>query len=102
MRAEHSVDEATRDGARDNCLEEAQPAQANHEAARRMEKAIRRRQGSVRFGRLSSGSRTLCADYGPNAATGIGAQDATEMFGFWLRIHSGLKHEWRGCSLPSS
>jgi len=22
-----------------------------------------------------------------------------EMFGFWLRIHAGLKHERRGCSL---
>jgi hypothetical protein len=78
---------------RDNCLEEAQPPETNHESARWLELGSKRCRGPVRFGRLSAGSGTLGADYGSSAATGIGARDATEGFGFWLFIHAGLKHE---------
>jgi hypothetical protein len=65
----------------------------NHESARWMELGSKRCRGPVRFGRLSAGSGTLGADYGSSAATGIGARDAREGFGFWLFIHAGLKHE---------
>jgi hypothetical protein len=33
---------------------------------------------------------------------GIGVPVATEVFGFWLLVHVGLKPERRGCSLPPS
>ena len=87
---------------RDNCLKEAQPPEAGHQSARRMETAIRRCQESVRFSELPSVSGAFCAIYGSSARAGLGVRVATEVFGFWLLIHAGLKHERRCCSMPPS
>jgi len=66
------------DAVRDNRLEEAQPPEADHQSARRMEAGITRRRAPVRLGRLSSGGVALRADYASSAATGFGFRVATE------------------------
>ena len=79
------------DALRDNGAEQAQPRETDHQSARRMEAQINRR-GPLQFGRISSADGMRCADYGPSAAIGIGPRVATQVFGFWLLVHAGLKH----------
>ena len=57
----------------DNCLKQAQPAEANHQFARRMETAIRSCQWPARFSRLSRRGGASGAVYVSSAAVGIGA-----------------------------
>ena len=90
------------DALRDNGAEQAQPPETDHQSARWMETGINRRRGPLQSGRMSSGDGTRCGDYGPSAAIGIGSRDPTDVFGSWLLIHAGLKHERRSCSLPRS
>jgi len=69
-----------------------------------MKTGTSRRQGTVRFGRPSSGADGgfVSANDGSQLATAIGFRVATEVFGFWLLVHAGLKDERRGSSMPPS
>lgn len=90
------------DTLRDHSVEQAQPPETDHQSARRMETEINRCGRPLQFGRISSADGTRCAHYGPSAAIGVGSRVATQVFGFWLLVHAGLKDERRGCSLPRS
>jgi len=57
----------------DNCLKQAQPAEANHQFARGMVTAIRRCQWPARFRRLPRRSGAPCIVYVSSAAVGISA-----------------------------
>src|SRR4051812_48705405 len=58
---------------RENFLKELQPPDADHQAAGR--------------------SRASCTGCGLSAAVGVGARIVTELFGFWLLVHTGLYSE---------
>ena len=63
-------------------MEEAQPCEADQQAARRMQAGSGWRQASVNYGSLSSGGEALDADYASSAAAALGSRDAMEIFRF--------------------
>ena len=83
----------------DNCLEETQPAQTDHESARRVAGKTRRHRRPVRFSHMSPASTALCADTDNGARAAIVAADA---FGNSSLVHKGWKHEQRSGSKSSS
>jgi hypothetical protein len=89
-----------RDSVRDNCLEEAQPPEADHQSTRRMNARISRCKVSVRIGAVSPGAEGdfISMSGSSNAGTAASSRGTTEKFGFWFRIHASLKPQRRGCS----